>query len=289
MKKSEFITIGLQYALQKKQIEDVICSVMDISSADFIRLEDIDADHLYEVQKAFYKLSNGEPEEYIYKKAEFWDNEFYVDERVLIPRNDTEVLVDETIKEISKNISTEATSYIDVGTGSGCIALSILRAIAPLKFAESYAVDSSADALKVAQKNTQKLELSGDIVLVEGDLLSEFSHSDKYPLSKNLCITANLPYIKDNDLENMAASVIEHEPDSALFGGKKTGFELYEEFIKQCFQLKNILKLENITVFIEIGFDQYEVSKKFLEELGLQFEYFPDSSNIQRVVKIYNF
>lgn len=289
MKKSEFITIGLQYSLQKKQIEDVICSIMNISSADFITLEEIDANHLYEVQKAFYKLSNGEPQEYIYKKAEFWDNEFYVDERVLIPRNDTEVLVDETIKEISKNISTETTSYIDVGTGSGCIALSILRAIAPLKFAESYAVDNSADALKVAQKNTQKLELSGDIVLVEGNLLSEFSHSDKYPLSKNLCITANLPYIKDNDLENMAASVIEHEPDSALFGGEKTGFELYEEFIKQCFQLKNILKLENITVFIEIGFDQYEVSKKFLEELGLQFEYFPDSSNIQRVVKIYNF
>ena len=118
MKKSEFITIGLQYGLQKKQIEDVVCSVTDMTSTDFFKTEEIDADHLYEVQKAFYKLSEGEPEAYIYKKTEFWNNEFYIDERVLIPRNDTEVLVDEAIKEISKNISTENTSYIDVGTGS---------------------------------------------------------------------------------------------------------------------------------------------------------------------------
>lgn len=289
MKKSEFITIGLQYGLQKKQIEDVICSVTGISPEEFFKSDTIDTHFLYEVQKAFYSVSQWKPEEYIYKKAEFWSNAFYVDERVLIPRNDTEVLVDVAIKDISTNMSVESTSYIDVGTGSGCIALSILKAIKPLSFSESYAVDISTDALKVAQKNVSNFQMQWDIVLLESNLLSEFSQSQKYPLSKNLCITANLPYIKNNDFENMAKSVIDFEPDIALFWGKDTGFEIYQDLVKQCFQLKNILKLSNITLFIEIGFDQTEVSKKFLQELGLQFEYFVDSHNIQRVIKISNF
>lgn len=289
MKKSEFITIGLQYGLQKKQIEDVMCSILQITPEQFFTTEEIDTTYLYEVQKAFFALQNGEPQEYIYKKAAFWDHDFYVDNRVLIPRNDTELLVDVAIKEISKNITPEATSYIDIGTGSGCIALSILSAIKPLNFAESYAGDNSSDALEVAKINLQNLGYEGDLVLVEWYLLSEFSQSQKYPLSKNLCITANLPYIKNNDLENMAASVIEHEPDSALFWWEKTGFELYEECIKQCFQLKNVLGLSTITLFIEIGFDQYDISKKFLQELWLGFEYFEDSNSIQRVIKIFNF
>jgi len=289
MKKSEFITIWLQYGLQKTQIEEVICSVLEIETSDFFTLDEIDADHLYEVQKAFYELSKGQPEEYIYKKAEFWSNDFYVDNRVLIPRVDTEVLVDEAIKEISRSISVEDTSYIDVGTGSGCIALSILKAIKPLRFSESYVVDASSDALQVAKINAKNMELEGDIVFLEWDLIWEFSNSDIYPVSKNLCITANLPYIKNNDFEHMAQSVIDHEPETALYGWEQTGFELYEKLIKQCFQLKNILKLSSITLFIEIGFDQYEVSKAFLQELGLGFEYFEDSSNIQRVIKIHNF
>jgi len=289
MKKSEFITIGLQYGLQKKQIENVICSVLAIETSQFLTLDDIDADHLYEVQKAFYNLSNGQPQEYVYKNAEFWSSNFYVDNRVLIPRVDTEVLVDEAIKEISRSISVEDTSYLDIGTGSGCIALSILKAIKPLKFAESYGVDTSPEALQVARINEKNLWLEGDIVFLESDLLSQFSQSELYPLQKNLCITANLPYIKNDDFEHMAQSVIDHEPETALYGGEQTGFELYEKLIKQCFQLKNVLQLSSITLFIEIGFDQHEVSKTFLEELGLQFEYFEDSSNIKRVIKIYSF
>lgn len=289
MKKSEFITIGLQYGLQKKQIEDVICSIINVDTTDFFTLDEIDTNHLYEIQKAFYKLSKGEPQEYIYKKAEFWSNEFYVDNRVLIPRNDTEVLVDEAIKEISKNIMVENTSYIDVWTGSGCIGISILQAISPLEFEHAYLVDNSSEALKVTEKNVEKFGLKEKVHIVEADLLSGFSEAQVHPLSKNLCMSANLPYIKDNDFENMARSVIDHEPDSALYGGEKTGFELYEKLIKQCFQLKNILSLENITLFIEIGFDQYEVSKSFLEELWLRFEYFDDTHNIKRVIKIYNF
>jgi len=65
----------------------------------------------------------------------------------------------------------------------------------------------------------------------------------------------------------MDSSVILHEPDTALYGGNKTGFELYERLIKQCFSLKKILSLKNIILIIEIGFDQKETSARFLEEL----------------------
>gem|GEM_PF-1877924 len=212
-----------------------------------------------------------------------------MDDRVLIPRNDTEILVDEVIKEISKNIDTEITTMIDVGTGSSCIPISILGAISPLKFHESYVVDVSPEALEVSSINIKNYKLESQIIPIEGNLLDPFLSSDTYELQKNIFITANLPYIKEGDHKNMDTSVIDFEPDTALYGGEKTGFELYEKLIKQCFQLKNVLKIPSITLFIEIGFDQYEVSKKLLEDFGLQFEYFEDNGKIQRVIKIYNF
>ncbi len=289
MKKSEYITIGLQYGLQRQDIEDTMCSVLWISSKDFFKMDDIDAKYLYEVQKMFVRIWKGEPQEYIFSTVEFWGNEFFVDDRVLIPRNDTEILVDEVIKEISKNIDTEITTMIDVGTGSSCIPISILGAISPLKFHESYVVDVSPEALEVSSINIKNYKLESQIIPIEGNLLDPFLSSDTYELQKNIFITANLPYIKEGDHKNMDTSVIDFEPDTALYGGEKTGFELYEKLIKQCFQLKNVLKIPSITLFIEIGFDQYEVSKKLLEDFGLQFEYFEDNGKIQRVIKIYNF
>lgn len=289
MKKSEFITVWLQYWLQKKQIEDVMCSILWLDSKEMFLLEDIEANHLYEIQKAFYQVSTWQPEAYIYKKVEFWGNEFYIDERVLIPRNDTEILVGEAIQEISKSIDTENTSMLDIGTGSSCIPISIMKAISPLQFQSVYVTDISSSALSVSSINLEKHGLEKSVKQVQGSLLDAFGDSETYKLASNVFITANLPYVKDNDFENMDMSVVDFEPEIALYGGEKTGFELYETLIKQCFQLKKILNLHSITLFIEIGFDQHEVSKNFLEELWLRFEYFQDTHRINRVIKITNF
>ncbi len=87
----------------------------------------------------------------------------------------------------------------------------------------------------------------------------------------------------------MDAEVYDQEPHLALFGGSETGFELYESLVKQVFQLKHIFNLHHIDMFLEIGFDQREVSESFFEELGLLFEYFPDSASIDRVVHVHGF
>ncbi|MDD5769378.1 MAG: peptide chain release factor N(5)-glutamine methyltransferase [Candidatus Gracilibacteria bacterium] len=224
---------------------------------------------------------------------EFYSLPFYVDNRVLIPRNDTEILVEKAIKEIDligKNII-----LIDVGTGSSCILTAILKNIR-FDLINSFGLDISLDALEVAKINIEKHNLENKTILLNSDLLEIFLNNYSiFPFSKGelegvyenktIIITANLPYIKDGDFENIDKNVLENEPHIALFGGEKTGFELYEKLIGQIFDLKKIYK-QNIILFIEIGFDQYYYSREFLQNLGLKFEYFKDLNGINRCVKI---
>lgn len=153
----------------------------------------------------------------------------------------------------------------------------------------TYAVDVSPEALAVASINRETYGYIESITQIQSSLLSQFLQTSGFDISKNIVITANLPYIKQDDFAFMDESVIKFEPDIALFGGSKTGFEFYEDLIKQCYSFKKIYNIEKITLIIEIGFDQYEISKKYLTELGLAFEYFQDTNKIQRIIKITGF
>lgn len=222
---------------------------------------------------------------------EFYSLHFYVDKRVLIPRNDTEILVERVLKEI-----TQDTTLIDVGTGSGAIPIAIAK---NRDIDKIFALDISFDALEVAKINWDIHQLQDKIEWIHSDLLEKFLKPPHSPLSggssspdkgrlgrvKTLIITANLPYIKDGDIENMDKEVLENEPHIALFGGPKTGFEMYERLIKQVFELKKIFQSQ-VILFIEIWFDQYEYSFQYLSSLWLKFEYFKDFNNIYRVIKI---
>jgi methylase of polypeptide subunit release factors len=140
--------------------------------------------------------------------------------------------------------------------------------------------------MDVASENIEKFS-PGKIELRESNLLSWIFHDDFS--WKDLTISANLPYIKDGDYGNMDGSVVRNEPNRALYGWVVTWFELYQELIKQCFQMKQVHKIWEIHLFIEIGFDQKQVSQKFLREMWLSFVYFPDSSKIERVIYIKGF
>lgn len=287
MKKQEYIDLGLSAGLTLSQIEGVLLRVVWVSKQELFTMHDISSKYIYEAQKLFFDMKNGVPEEYSLETANFYGRDFFVDERVLIPRNDTEVLVEHAIEQINLSGNIKNTVYADIGTGSACIPVSIVNEIEPLKFDQVYALDISDAALEVAEKNIENLA-KGKIELLKSDLFTQLFHSSKLH-KKNLFITANLPYIKNGDHGNMDISVVKNEPDSALYGWEETGFELYEKLIKQCFQLKEIHKLGDIRLFIEIGFDQREYSHEYLTELWLSFEYFPDSSNIERVISIYGF
>lgn len=226
----------------------------------------------------------------IYKEnEEFFSIPLYIDKRVLIPRNDTEVMVYELIKEInnlsSKNSNLEY-NYIDVWTWSWAIPIAFIKNT-PILPKNSFAIDISREALDVAKININKLKLENNIKLLNSDLLEILLNWENIYNNSNLIISANLPYIKNWDILNMDKEVLENEPHLALFWWEKTWFELYEKLINQIFQLKNTFKIKEITLFIEIWFDQYEYSKNYLDNLWLNYKYYKDLNWIWRCIKIY--
>lgn len=215
---------------------------------------------------------------------EFYSLPFYVDKRVLIPRNDTEVLVERVLRHLKDEPNSDVT-LIDVGTGSSAIMTAVVKN-SPISFVQVLWLDISLDALEVAKVNVVKNNIQNKITLFQSDLLREIlSGNISLQPTKNIIITANLPYIKNGDFENMDSEVLENEPHIALFGWENTGFEMYEKLISQINELKKIYSVNTI-LFIEIWFDQYQYSQEYLSSQGLKFEYYKDLNNIYRVIKI---
>lgn len=209
---------------------------------------------------------------------EFYSLPFYVDKRVLIPRNDTEILVDKALKNIL-----ESDLLIDIWTWSWAIAIAINKNIS-LK--ETFWLDISKEALEVAKINLEINNLSNKIKLVNSDLLEVFLENKIKLNNKDIIFTANLPYIKNWDFQNMDKEVLDLEPHIALFGWEKTWFEMYEKLIWQIIKLTEKSNLNKVILFIEIWFDQYDYSNQYLSNLWLKFEYFKDLNNIYRVIKV---
>lgn len=220
------------------------------------------------------------PFEYIIQKAEFYNYDFFVDNRVLIPRNDTEIMIDCVLDCLDKN-KKGGPVLIDVWTGSSCIAISLVNTFRD--FSQSHVVDISTKALEVSKINILKYNLENKIQQHHGSLLEPLKSFKTE--SQHIVITANLPYIKDNDFENMSPETIQNEPSSALYWGPVTWFELYEELISQAIKLKQQHEYQ-IDLFIEIGFDQSEYAKNYLQKLWKDFEIYKDNSWIDRCVAI---
>lgn len=214
---------------------------------------------------------------------EFYSIPLYTDNRVLIPRNDTEVMVDKVIK----TIKTEDSIYdvIDLWTWSWAIIISVCKNND--KISNYIWVDISQDALDVSKINLSLHNLENKIKLIKSDLLETFLQNVYSFVWKNIIITANLPYIKNWDFINMDKEVLQNEPHIALFWWENTWFEIYERLLEQIKLFKQKYSLEKLILFIEIWFDQYDYSKDFLEKLNLNFEYFKDLNNIYRIIKIY--
>lgn len=279
MKKIELKNYWLNIWLKTSQLDSIIQSELKISKSGLFLIEEINEEYVDNIKNKFNRLKNWEPLEYIIKKAEFYNLDFYVDNRVLIPRNDTEIMVETAIKQI--NILNDIL-LIDIWTWSSCIPISINKNCKNID--ETFAIDISIDALEVSKINIKNNNLEWKISQINSDLLNSIIEN-KFP-NKNLIITANLPYIKNDDFDNMSKETIIYEPNIALFWWVNTWFELYEKLIKQIITLKNNNNFENIILFIEIWFDQEDYSKKYLNNLNLKFEYFKDNNQINRCIKI---
>lgn len=279
MKKQELIDIWKKdYKLDSKTINTVLRFVFNLDSKDLFLQEDFDNIYNWQIYFIFEKLSKWFPLEYIIQKADFYWREYYINENCLIPRIDTEILVKNIIDYLKK--SKNDYFLLDIWTWSWVIVISILHEfISKIKWA--YAIDISKKALEVAIRNAYENSLEEKINFLELDF-RKFDFSLFY--EKNLIIVANLPYIKNNDFVNMWWEVYNYEPSISLYWWEKTWFELYEELINILIEKKDIFK--KLILFIEIWFDQFDTSKKFFEEKWLKFEFFKDTNNIGRVIKI---
>ena len=179
-----------------------------------------------------------EPVAYILNYKEFWKNNFYVDQNVLIPRPDTEVLVEQIIKLYGKQ---KKLSILDIGTGSGCIIISILKERQKFRGA---AIDISKKALNIAKYNAKIHHLSNRIKFYKSSVDNFFK--DKYDL-----IVSNPPYISRLKIKYLDKDILGFEPIQALEGGTN-GFNVFSKIVKKS---STLLKIGGKLV-LEIGFDQ---------------------------------
>ena len=193
------------------------------------------------------KLAKGVPLQHITHTQEFMKMDFYVDENVLIPRPDTEILVEEVIN-IAKKM--DKPKILDLCTGSGAIAISIAKNVPN---AEVYAVDISEKALDVASKNAQRLEAK--VRFIKSDLFKNLKNM-KFDI-----IVSNPPYIKKEDIKFLSEDV-QKEPQIALDGGYD-GLDFYRKISKQAI---DYLKFGSFLCF-EIGYDQKEEVTEIIENL----------------------
>ncbi len=206
------------------------------------------------------RRKKGEPIAYLINKKEFWKQNFYINQNVLIPRPDTETLVEETLKLFNVN---SKLNMLDIGTGSGCILLSILK---ERRNFFGTGIDISKKAINVARFNAKMHQLSNRVKFYNSDV-------DKFLIGKYDLIVSNPPYIKRQDLKYLEVDVKGFEPKLALDGGKD-GFSKITKVISKT----SMLLKRNGRFILEIGFGQ---KKKILSILK-QNNFF-----INKVVKDY--
>ena len=196
------------------------------------------------------KRKKGEPIAYLINKKEFWNNEFFVNKDVLIPRPDTELIVEEVLKIYSKNTHLQV---LDIGTGSGCILLSILK---ERKYFYGTGIDISKKSINVSKFNAKKLNLENRV---------KFFHSsvDNFTRGKYDLIVSNPPYIELVSLKYLEKDIVNFEPKLALSGGFD-GFSKIRKVINKA----NYLIKKNGKFILEIGFNQKNKVKEILKQEG---------------------
>ena len=201
-------------------------------------------------KKLVHERATRKPIAYLLNKKSFWNSEFYVNKNTLIPRPDTEIILEQILK-FTKNKN--YLNILDIGVGSGCILLSILK---ERKNFYGTGIDISRNSLDICKMNAKKLLLERRVKFFKSDV-------DKFAIGKYDLIVSNPPYIKTCDLKYLESDVIKFEPKLALDGGLD-GLSVIRKVIKKSSEL---LK-KNGKFILEIGFDQKNKVIKLLNNKG---------------------
>ena len=223
------------------------------------------------LKKASLRAETKKPVQYILGCQDFMGDRYIVNENVLIPRDETEILVNcayNLIKDKNEKID-----ILDIGTGSGCISCALAKKLIN-KNIEILAVDKSIEALEVAIENISKLDLIRKIIIRKSDLFSKIRDFEKFDL-----IISNPPYISKSQKNNLQKE-LEFEPYDALFTDDEEGVEFYQKIINQA---PAYLKKGGYLAF-EVGINQYKSIISMFEKGFQDIEIIKDLAGIERVI-----
>lgn len=276
MKVKELKKIGIN-KLEEYKVDDVIYKaekllqyVLNINKVDLIindnRIVDSKSEKRY--LESIEEMIQGKPLQYITHMQEFMKLNFYVDENVLIPQPDTEILVEKVINIIKMD---KSVNVLDLCTGSGAIAVSIKKY---MEDANVYASDVSKDALNIAKLNAKNN--NANIYFIKSNMFENIKDL-KFDI-----IVSNPPYIETRELEKLPKDV-QHEPTLALDGGED-GLKFYKIIRDEGYKFLN----DNGKILIEIGYNQNKsVTRLFEEDSNYKnIEVYKDLLKIDRVIKI---
>ncbi|MBN1971135.1 MAG: peptide chain release factor N(5)-glutamine methyltransferase [Candidatus Delongbacteria bacterium] len=252
------------------EAEQILSSYFKIKRLDlYLQFEKpVNESELAEIRELLKRRKNGEPLQYILGETGFLGNNYKVNKNVLIPRFDTEVLAAELIDILKK--SDKLYRILDIGTGSGCIPISVLCECQNCEF---IAIDISDDALETAKENGKINGVSERVSFFKRDILEEFRVKEKFDI-----VVSNPPYIPLHEYENLDSEVKNYEPRGALTDGGD-GLKFYRRFAEL---LPLILKGDGLFLF-EIGYNQKDDISKIFENYEIDF--IKDISGHTRVVK----
>ena len=216
--------------------------------------EKINSKDIFSFKKLIERRSSKEPLAYILKEKEFWSKKFEVNESTLVPRPETELMLEKLIK-IYKD---KKINILDIGTGSGCILISLLS---ELKNSIGVGIDISTEALKIAKKNAKKHKINNKIFFYNKSFTEIYDR--KFDL-----IVSNPPYLLTKDIRNLQEDIKRFEPLIALDGGND-GLDVIKKVI---YKAKNILKFDGMLA-LEIGNGQFRKVSNILFKNNFRIKY----------------
>jgi len=266
--KDYFVEKGVESP--RLNIELILCSVLNIARIDIYKqydkpLTDLE---LKNIRNLILKRAAGEPLQYILGKTSFLDTEILVNDTVMIPRPETELLVKRVLDDFSNKF--KKYKILDIGTGSGCIALSLAK---NFPASEVLAIDSSYFALMTAKNNGTNLAIK-NINFNQCDILNEIPTQDKFDI-----IVSNPPYIPINEYNQLDDVVKNYEPREALTDGGD-GLSFYRRFS----DIMTELLINDGTFYFEIGYNQMLAIKNIFLDRAINLEFVEDFNKIPRIV-----
>ncbi|GAC1693048.1 MAG: peptide chain release factor N(5)-glutamine methyltransferase [Ktedonobacteraceae bacterium] len=251
-------------SIPRLDVQVILGHVLDVDRATLIAHPEMQltGEQERQFQQLLERRKQGEPIAYLVGHKEFYDLDFLVDRRVLIPRPETELLVEIALKIIrdllARGPADWAPVVADIGTGSGVIPITL--AVQEPRLPYLYASDISPDSMRVARLNCQRYAVEHRVHLLLGDLLT--------PLPEPVdVLTANLPYVGTDEIETLPSDVRNYEPHLALFSGTQ-GLDLLGRFFKEAHQSSKLK--EHAVLLLEIGYLQREALANLLHELWPQ-------------------